>query len=103
MNRIRQWFYKQKLRREKEYYLFQGYKDIEFFEKFKSREINANIDALRKRFSEERQKKDEGKPHDDDLIGQLAKDIAEAQAHQGEYKKTKEIIQDFKNYLSCLD
>lgn len=101
MKKIQQFFFKRGLRRQKERAIFELEKDLQYIETFKAEMLSLDETPLRKRMGELKRKEDRTDEEEQNLAGILEK-IALSKAVKNEHEKTKQLIQDCKDYLTII-
>lgn len=102
MKYIKDLFFKMRLKRTKEMFLHDAAYDLQYIEKFKSKELHTDTKELRTKLAEQNRLRNEGKEYDQNIINQCADEIAAAEAVQGEYEKLQTLSSELRDYLSIL-
>ena len=101
MNKLREWYYKRKLRIQKEKGLFEVRQDLTYIKTFKGEMLKYDESKARKRMSELKSKENRTPQEETELDGVLDV-IAESKATKNEYRQSEKLASALEDYISLL-
>ncbi len=103
LERFNKWVMTRRLRKQKERAIFEIEMDLAYLEKFKGSVIKYDEGKARKRMAELKAKGEQRTPIEETELEQVLNVIAESKAVKNEYSKSQALLNDIRNYVSCLN